>query len=47
MRVTERMSEREETATETIQSETQRKKIEKINESPVSCGTNSVRLKHM
>lgn len=43
----EKMGQLEETATETIQNETQRKKIEKINESPVSCGTNSVRLKHM
>ena len=43
----EKMGQLQETATETIQSKTQRKKIEKINESPVSCGTNSVRLKHM
>ena len=41
------MGQIEETATETIQSETQRTKIEKTNESPVSCGTNSVRLKQM
>ena len=43
----EKMGQIEETATETIQSETQRTKIEKTNESPVSCGTNSVRLKQM
>lgn len=43
----EKMGQLEETATETIQSETQRTKIEKTNESPVSCGTNSVRLKQM
>ena len=43
----EKMGQIEETATETIQSETQRTKIEKTNESPVSCVTNSVRLKQM
>ena len=43
----EKMGQLEEIATKTIQNETQRKKIEKINDSPVSCGTNSVRLKHM
>lgn len=43
----EKMGQLEETATETIQSEKQRTKIEKTNESPVSCGTNSVRLKQM
>ena len=43
----EKMGQLQETATETIQSKTQRKKIEKIKESPVSCGTHSVRLKHM